>query len=491
MNSLYDIKRINKFNLLLIITFSLLLTAQAFIADGMQRGIIVLGFTFAASLIAFLIVIFKVPENIASILIPLMPAISAIVLIGSEGGSHKILILYLVTYCMAGLYFNKKTLMIYGFITNAIFIVVNFGFGIPLIGADVPAKEVVVELIMTNTGIVVLFFLSKWGKEYLDSSSDNERKAVELLESMKNVMTSIEKASITLNEDLSIFSSNIETTKDVSNAVSTGMHEMSKGVEEEAIAISSISSMMKDAQNKLVHTHEQSKSIERLSNDISDVVETNYSDIRLMKTRMNTLQIAVKHGLATVNELGESMKDINDFLNAITSMADQTNLLALNAAIEAARAGDTGKGFAVVADEIRKLSEQSNQAATKISKIVSILHQKSQEAVKTSNDGSLAAEEETVAIDKLSQSIQDMVTSFGTMRQYIGEEYKSFNEITDLFMQVQEYLESNSAIMQEQTATTQEITSSVFEQNRSIQEMAATIKNIEKLSKELRGLTQK
>jgi methyl-accepting chemotaxis protein len=54
------------------------------------------------------------------------------------------------------------------------------------------------------------------------------------------------------------------------------------------------------------------------------------------------------------------MRDIENFLGAITGISEQTNMLSLNASIEAARAGENGKGFAVVAEEIRKLADQSS-----------------------------------------------------------------------------------------------------------------------------------
>ncbi|WP_170289315.1 methyl-accepting chemotaxis protein [Metabacillus lacus] len=65
----------------------------------------------------------------------------------------------------------------------------------------------------------------------------------------------------------------------------------------------------------------------------------------------------------TISSVEHNSKAIKNVIGTIQTIAEQTRLLALNAAIEAARAGESGKGFAVVAAEVKKLAEQSSQAA--------------------------------------------------------------------------------------------------------------------------------
>jgi len=69
---------------------------------------------------------------------------------------------------------------------------------------------------------------------------------------------------------------------------------------------------------------------------------------------------------ALIDSLMGQVKQLTPLASLITDIARQTNLLAINAAIEAARAGKEGSGFKVVAEEVRRLSNQTANAAQQI-----------------------------------------------------------------------------------------------------------------------------
>jgi methyl-accepting chemotaxis protein len=115
--------------------------------------------------------------------------------------------------------------------------------------------------------------------------------------------------------------------------------------------------------------NEQAASVEEISSTMEEIasnIESNADN----SSQTGTISIKARDGMGEVNLQSKKAFEANDIISSkiqiITDIAFQTNILALNAAVEAARAGEYGKGFAVVAAEVRKLAENSKQAAEEI-----------------------------------------------------------------------------------------------------------------------------
>ncbi|MER1988055.1 MAG: methyl-accepting chemotaxis protein, partial [Solibacillus sp.] len=140
-------------------------------------------------------------------------------------------------------------------------------------------------------------------------------------------------------------------------------------------------------------------------------------------SQMNLIQSTVEETADSLTLLASRTTEIVNILKLVQDISDQTNLLALNAAIEAARAGEAGKGFAVVADEVKKLSEQTKQSVSDISRI----------AAEIENDTTTTVSSIQQVKDRVKAGItisHDTKATFDEILAIIGQVQNQVNEIT-------------------------------------------------------------
>ena len=118
---------------------------------------------------------------------------------------------------------------------------------------------------------------------------------------------------------------------------------------------------------------------------------------------------------ATNHEVTESMtrlqnktKEVEEIAGMILNISNQTNLLALNASIESARAGEAGRGFAVVAEEIRKLADNSAEAAGEIRNNVENISAQTGVSVESAKQAGEMVAQQTEAVREVIGVFQDM-----------------------------------------------------------------------------------
>ncbi|HEY3425783.1 MAG TPA: methyl-accepting chemotaxis protein [Negativicutes bacterium] len=202
-------------------------------------------------------------------------------------------------------------------------------------------------------------------------------------------------------------------------------------------------------------------------------------------SQMTSIRQTVDNSAKVVAELGERSKEIGQIVETISGIAGQTNLLALNAAIEAARAGEQGRGFAVVAEEVRKLAEQSQEAAKQIAALISDIRGKTDEAVSAMAEGTQEVRRGTEVVDQAGRAFKDID---GHIQEVAGISQKTADgliKLADASQQVLDGMRQTEQISHEISDQSQTISAATEEQSASMEEIASSSQHLAQLAAQL------
>ncbi|MCQ2020576.1 methyl-accepting chemotaxis protein, partial [Clostridium butyricum] len=205
---------------------------------------------------------------------------------------------------------------------------------------------------------------------------------------------------------------------------------------------------------------EQAGAVEELLasfTEISDQVQDNTKDIEKTEEYLKSVKIIVDEGNSKMNNLINSMNDINisakqisQVTETINNIASEVNLLALNAAIESARAGEAGKGFAVVAEEIRKLAEDVKIAAGNTKGMI-------EQAIMKASEGNVLANETAESLAIIVENVIKAVEISRKVSEVSKGQSIAISQMVEGVNQISDVIEKNSLTLEEVTSSTKEL----------------------------------
>jgi Methyl-accepting chemotaxis protein len=313
----------------------------------------------------------------------------------------------------------------------------------------------------------------------------------DILNTLTNVINVVSKSANNVASTAEEMSASVEEMTAASTQISTTVGEIAKGSQEQSSRSEDVAKTMNDmtigVQDIASNAQQAAEAAIAAKEFISDVGRQSQD----MLVQMDAIQGATNESATVIKELEGKSNQIGEIVELITSIADQTNLLALNAAIEAARAGEHGRGFAVVADEVRKLAENSGNAAAQISHLITEIKDGTHAAVTSMESGTRTVTEGVSALSVTVEAVQGIVEQsnrVALMAENIAaaaqEQSASIEEITATIDEV-------ASISQETASGTEQTSAAVEQQNASMMELAKSSQELAEMATEMQEIVAK
>lgn len=207
--------------------------------------------------------------------------------------------------------------------------------------------------------------------------------------------------------------------------------------------------------------------------------------------QMHSIADTVEHSSAVIEKLGERSKEIGAIIDTISGIAEQTNLLALNAAIEAARAGEHGRGFSVVAEEVRKLAEESQEAATKISDLIAAIQKETGAAVSAMETGRAEAEKGRANVQSTGEGFKAIMERIEGIHSDTQLIMGTIQDIDESGKKIVGYTDNIHGSSQKISSSTETVSAAAEEQSAGMEEIAASSRQLAEQAQKLKDALSK
>ena len=204
--------------------------------------------------------------------------------------------------------------------------------------------------------------------------------------------------------------------------------------------------------------------------------------------QMNSVNSSMENMSKVFAKFSESTKEMTTALGTIEEIAGQTNLLSLNASIEAARAGDAGRGFAVVATEIRKLADDSQNAAHQIGEMIGAVQSEAQNMSNQMQQSLGQLEKGNVLAADTKESFALIKEGTVRVNDEVGEIIQKIRRLSDMMTTTIEGMQIIYKVTDENVTEINEVGAIVTQETANLEGVSSTTTQLANLAKDLKDL---
>ena len=281
--------------------------------------------------------------------------------------------------------------------------------------------------------------------------------------------------------------------QDIANELTDSAETMSTGVNESAQVVTSIADSINGIAELSVsqnnNVEKASSALHNIISGVNDVAELakqtanrasqvgttvnqGIEGVNVISEHMDRVETMVRTSADQVDTLGHRSEEIGQIVETIVNISGQTNLLALNAAIEAARAGEHGRGFAVVAEEIRKLAEDSQEAAQHIAELIGAIQAETKKAVDAMHHGNKGVRQGSEVVKEAMSEFSQVGGMIDNMVEQMAQVAKHIEQVSAESGYVVDATTNVSKDSDKIAAETQQVSAASEEQSATMQELA-------------------
>lgn len=270
-------------------------------------------------------------------------------------------------------------------------------------------------------------------------------------------------------EDLSTLVVNVKTlSRGVQHAILQLFGYVEQLVDRADLQIQHIARATAEMENTATSSREvaeRAQNLNSVAHQARQIAQGGRNALQQTFEGMERINNNVRTASVKVSSLGERSREINDIVEAISSIAHQTNRLALDAAIQAAMAGENGKGFGAVSADIRRLAERAREQAMMIGQLLRNVLDDIQAATLSIRE----TEQEAASGTQLTQQVGRALETIFAVVERQASEIEGTNQVARQHFQSSVLV---AQLMQQVSDTAQQSSESTHEATRQMERLA-------------------